>query len=119
MTITCEADQTWSGMPEEPRECQAICDILEPEHIGFQFEEFLQNPNDTASYDCTNGDFLGSECTVVCPPGFEQYTSGKYGPKTTTTCKKRNNWWGQKVHLWWPEKWSLTNCAPIGYYDEN
>ena len=113
ITITCEADQTFSGMPEEPRECQAICDTIRKLEIEARFKEYLQNPDDKASYDCTDGDLVGSVCTVVCPPGFEQYRFGKYAPKSSTKCTKK---FGSG---WNPPEWTLSNCAPIGYYDEN
>ena len=109
MTITCQADGTWSGLSEEPRECEAVCgENLTPPSIAPKYNDWLQNPDDEPHFDCTNGDKFGSVCTLICPPGFQQWTSNKYGPTSQTECKKQ-----QGDHVW-KNNWKITECSPIG-----
>ena len=109
MTITCQADGTWSGLSEEPRECEAVCgENLTPPSIASKYNDWLQNPDDEPHFDCTNGDKFGSVCTIICPPGFQQWTSNKYGPTSQTECKKQ-----QGDHVW-KNNWKITECSPIG-----
>ena len=122
MTITCEADSTWSGLPEVPRTCEAFC----PEEsrwgsktgtwIRPEYHKYLQNPDDKAYYDCTDDDRVGSVCTLKCPPGFHLWTKSKYGPKSQLECKRsktyffpyeKRNWW-KGDHLG-----QITRCSPI------
>ena len=106
--ITCEADSTWSGLPEEKRECEAFCGEELSKPIHSKFNDYLENPNDEPQFECTDGDRLGSVCTVKCPTGFHQeWTTSKYGPTTSVECKKK-----QGEH-WWKDVSKVTSCAPI------
>ena len=119
MTITCEAGGTWSGLPEEPRECEAYC----PEEktgtwIRPEYTKYLQNPDDKAYYDCTDGDRLGSVCTLKCPPGFHQWTQSKYGAKSQLECKRSKiyvDWPKKEKRNWWKgdHRAQITRCKPI------
>ena len=96
ITITCQADNTWSGMPDTPRSCEAICDsrVLSPE-VDVHFK-----------WTCTDEDKVGSKCTKTCLPGYEFNTFNKYAPKTELECKG-----GTKG--WIPNLWKITGCYKI------
>ena len=114
MTITCNKDSTWSGLPKEPRTCEAICEwdllIRQVPAIDPKYNKYLKNPNDKPYFDCTDGDKYGSVCTLICPEGFEQWTDNKYGVNKATTCERKygESWWNPRV-------WKITACHPIGY----
>ena len=109
MSLTCQADFTWSGLPEEPRVCEQICDVSvldldlqNDKQIAPEHREYLQDPNDEPHYDCTNGDILDSECSIVCPSGFKQWPKSKY-PRAKTECTKNG---------WNPDPADLNTCVP-------
>ena len=115
ISLTCLADGTWSGMPESPRECEAICDmsaldldLTSNKKIRDEHKQFLQYPNDSPTYDCTNEDYLGSICWIVCPTGFKEWNDSKY-PKSTTECTKKDG------AGWNPAASKVNYCVPHCY----
>ena len=109
MTITCQADGTWSGFSEEPRECEAFCgEGLPVLPIDESYKPWLENPNDEAYFECTDGDKFGSVCTLICPPGFQQWTANMNGPTSETECGKQHG------NHDWKFEWKIQECSPIG-----
>ncbi|XP_061164195.1 sushi, von Willebrand factor type A, EGF and pentraxin domain-containing protein 1-like [Saccostrea echinata] len=100
--LECQSNGTWNGDFPTCEEIQCPS---------------LPHRNDGSNYTCTNGKRYGSECSVICPPGFD-IPSGQGRVKL---CRKNGSWLGSIPpceDILMPE---IKNCTPFAYgtADEN
>ncbi|XP_062584759.1 sushi, von Willebrand factor type A, EGF and pentraxin domain-containing protein 1-like [Saccostrea cucullata] len=100
--IKCQSNGTWNG--HFPTCEEILCPSLPQRKNG-------------SYYTCTKGNRYGSECSVICPPGFDIPS----GQERVNLCNKSGSW--QVIippceDILKPE---IKNCTPLAYgiADEN